>query len=227
MNLTEARANVIDSVLHVATGSYDSNRVDRAIRWAGNRFCVDTQCSRVTVPVTVNADDTTADIITAVSNVGSEPFHPNAIQGVWIGNYPVKVVDYATIQQKYRCSTAQSGRPCEMAFEDTYGVATLYPMADQTYVLNFDYWEPFTFWEPTDDALNPDLVVLNIDDRWIRDVLTAAGAWMVRGEQGNPWAIGALRQFEADIMRARGQTIVNSARWVRQDPDGGTYQRGY
>lgn len=224
MDLTTARQIVIDSVLHVSTDSYTTNKQDVAIQWAGNQFCRRTHCSRVALDVQLIAATGLVDIAGAVTG-GSPPFHPASILGVRLladaTSSPlwdqVKLVDFNSVRSAYQCNPTRTTKPCLLAFEALNKNGLLYPIPDQAYTMRVNFWEPLTVFDA--GTVTPDDVTLNIDDRWVFDVLTAAGAWMVRGDQGNPWAAGELVIFEKLIQDVRGETTINAGAWIRRDPD--------
>lgn len=217
MNLTEARTTLIDSVLHVATNTYPTDKQDRALQFALGIFCRKTKVSRVSLNLELAQGVNTVNIQASVPS-GNAAFHPAALMLARIGYDDVQLIDWRRMLRHYWVNSTQTKQPRLIAFETTTGVATIYPTPDQSYTLTVVYWEPLIPWTPgtTDDATT----FLNIDERWIRDAIwLGAGTALVYGEVGNLWAQTGWKQFEQYMDQVKGETTLTSGAVQKYDPD--------
>jgi hypothetical protein len=217
MNLTEARLITRNSVLHVAPGTYDDAKVDRALKFALGRFARLSRCCREVVEVDTVADERTVDIANVADMAGKPPFIVDGLIHARIGFKPLAVVDWATIARTIEANSTATAQPTTLAFETVAHEATLYPLPDDVYTIVVAYAADLVEWET--GVADGDSVELNLPERFVREAIwMGAGTALVYGEAGNLWAQTGWQKFEELIKDARGQITANPGVILRTDP---------
>lgn len=219
MTLTEARSILIDSVLHVSPNTYDTTKLDRALKFALGRFVRMTGCSRDSITVTAVESERELDIAAEVdaSDPAVYPLSVPNIVSARIGYEPVQIVNFGHIAKLIRDNETADGRPQYAAFETLTALATLYPLPDDDYSVVINYTAELVAWQS--GTTESDEVILNVPDRYIYDAIwLGAGPALVYGEPASNWANGGWAQFEAFIARAKGEITVTPGVVIRQSP---------
>lgn len=225
ITLLEMRENVALTCTNVAiTGDgigagVSPSNLDRAIRWAGNRWMRETKsvrsiATKATVAATETIDPSTmTDFLPGC--LLSAPYIASLNRKLW-------VVDLSTIINKRNLSSS-SGVPEMIAFASS-SVAHLYPTPDAIYTLSFHYWLPLTTF--TIGADNPSAITLNIPDRYADDIALGAAGHVIRPYPGIPNGGDKLGEFERAIQRAKGEA-AEAGVWFSDEPQdlGNSYAR--
>lgn len=204
LTLGEWRKTVIDSVLTATNGSYDNDKIDRAIMAAGQIWNRETRIYAVTQNITLSNGNETVNIPATATD-----FLPDQWMRGEIDYYRVLKEDYVKLAMLYQNST-NSGRPLAIGFR-TQTQAIVYPKPDMDYTMRMTYWPPFTAWIPgqVDDS-----ILLNIYAKFARDVAWfGAGTLLVYGETGHGslYAEKGWQHFNELIERVKGMQQLESA----------------
>lgn len=179
LTLTQARAVVRNSVLHVPNGSYSNEQIDNAILFVGKMWMRDTKCVVKFGQVAIVDGEREIDIQGALPDFDFWSYIRAQI--VTTENH-IKTVyrdNYQSVANAY-CNGGTSGRPRALGMKDN-ATALLYPEPDDDYTLHVFYGEPFV--EFTAGTLSPDSVTINVPADFVRDVLWfGAGTALVFGE---------------------------------------------
>lgn len=199
ITLQEARKVVTDSVLHIGETTFDSDKIDRAIKVSCERFLRETGISRTVGTVTVNSAASTIDVTTTLTD-----FLPGCLVElpfIASTNSRLQVVSYQNLIMQKDMMDGATGRP-ELIAWNSPTAGYLFPTTDAQYIISFVYVQPLTSFTPGTKAH----VTLNVPDRYVYEVLwTGTKAALIRGAPGHPDWKDAQAEFEALIARAKGE----------------------
>lgn len=224
MTLKTARDVVRNLALHIGGSTFSDEKVDMAIRIAGEKFLRETLADRTTVNVATAADDTTLDVTATAAD-----FMPGTLLvPPFIGSTDQKlsVVTFENIRQ-LRNQGGTSGRPEAIAWL-TPGEAHIFPTADAIYTITFAYYKPLVSY--TNGDATPGDVTINIPDRYVYEVMAnGAAGQLLQGAPGHPDWRAKLDAFEQLIYEARGELNTDGVWFLNQSADYDTsyFRSGY
>jgi len=223
ISLTEARAYVIDSILHVPNGSYSNEKIDRAIQFAGQRFMMETLCVQKQASITLTSGVREVDIQAQAPDFNYPMFSRcHTLDGVYLKT--MKRENYAQIQRAY-ANNEQTGRPHTIGFY-TNSSGLLFPKPDAEYTMILQYAEPFVNWTP---GASGSSVTLNIPAIYVRDVLwLGVGTALVYGENySNFYATRGWSEFKEYIKTVKGMIDIDSTDSYQNDNNGNGLNSGF
>lgn len=191
------------TILHTLSVRRDGwatdDKVDTAIRWAGEKFLRETGCSRTAVDVAIADGATSIDIPTT-----DDDFLPGYLVGacglILSANRRIHLVDFETIERS-RSEGTTSGYPELIAFL-TPARGELYPASDDDYTSTWVYSAPLTDW--TMGSGNAGAITLNIPHRFLDVVAIGAAAKLVVTSPKQPGGRDLMQMFLGDIAEAKG-----------------------
>ena len=163
--LSELRTSV-RQLPHLHDTTFTDAEVDRAARWAIQKWLRETRCSRAVGSVTISSAGTTVDIGTTLTD-----FLPGCALKFYIlgtTNKPLKSVSLDKIMRLRRNGT-RSDTPYFISIQ-TATSAQIFPTADAAYTMLVYYWKPL-------QALTPGTAsafTIDIDTKYLDDIANGA-----------------------------------------------------
>jgi hypothetical protein len=204
----------------IAAGSTDLKRVDYMIKAAGDEFVRRTRCTQTTDQVTATADDEDLDTsgftdFRAANVIRVTATHPDTDRV-----YVVPHADFASVQADVSYSdyltelfpyvnlTGFGYVPQAIAWRDNDN-AIIYPTPSLAWVIDVDYWQPFTSW--TIGTATPASVTLNIPDEMIHGVLQYGTTAYHQADAPDDKRFNTSRRlFDEHIISCRGRHATTS-----------------
>lgn len=205
VTVQDARAIVLDSIVHTGTATFSETKLDRAIIAACDRFLRETRIVRKTSNVSLSDGTTTYSLATLKS--GGTDFEQliNIMHLAAPGWERIEMVDYNSVRTLFEDNTNE-GEPELVAIDGDNLV--VYPTPDAAYTLKVQTYEitDQTNWTIGGTDGTTLAVTLNVPDRWIYDVLWwGARSYLLMGAPGHPDARPAMAEFTRVIIpKARG-----------------------
>jgi hypothetical protein len=182
VTVEDARAKVLDSILHAGTATFTESKLDRAIIAAVNRFLRETRLARKTHSIAISdgvlsyslAAGTDLENRTGVAHIASTDWER------------VKYTDYNNIRHRHEKESAE-GKPELIGFDGDNMI--VYPTPDAAYTLTVQTYElqDVSSWTIGGTDATTLAVTLDIPDRWVDDVLWfGARGYLLFGAPGHP-----------------------------------------
>ena len=217
--LSDADTLVLDSILHIGSSTFSATKRRNAIKAACNRFLREVPSSWTTVPVELNAGQSTVDLTAGITG-----FNEDRWVRASIGFSDVSVVPYITVQRRHD-GASPSGKPKWIGFRSPRE-ALFDKTCDTAYTMQATVWNPLVDFDSAVTITSGDPstdIELNLPAGWEHDILWwGARAYLIYGAPGHPDAAPAMERFEAVIASAGGrfpsiQKGVNDSTTVRSE----------
>ncbi|MDB4261468.1 hypothetical protein N9878_01235 [bacterium] len=224
----QARAKVIDSILHTGTATFSETKIDRAIIASCNRFLRETRLVRKKHTVSIIAGTITYDLDTLVA-AGLEFQQVMSVANLASTDWgKVDIVDFDSVRFEHEDNT-RTDKPEMIGFDGDNMV--VWPTPDANYTLDVQTYQltDETGWTIGGTDATTLAVVLNVPARWVDDVLWfGARAYLLFGAPGHRDAAPAMSEFIRNIIpKAKGENLKSIDPEPRPDRTSSLYAQGY
>lgn len=218
ITLTEARATLMDSVLHAESGTFDTDKQDRALKVAFERFLRETHITRTVASIAVTSGSYTFDATATATD-----FLPGCLTEapyILSENRQLQVVSFTNLIQRRRTSGSGSSGIPELVAWQSPTLGYLFPTLSANYTIALPYYQPLVSWTP--GTATPASVTINCPERYAYEVIWwGARASLVYGAPGHPDDQAAAQQFDALIQRARCEVTQTGVWFLDQNSNYG------
>jgi hypothetical protein len=220
VTVEEARAKVLDSILHTGTTTFSESKLDRAIIASVNRFLRETRLSRKTHSISIS-DGVISYSMATLAAAGTDLEARVGVAHVASTDWErVKYTDYNNIRHRHEKESAD-GKPELIGFDGDNMI--VYPTPDAAYTLTVQTYElqDVSSWTIGGTDGTTLAVTLDVPDRWVDDVLWfGARGYLLFGAPGHVDASAAMAEFTRVLIpKARGDTLRSIDPIPRQNSD--------